>query len=932
MELVERDQELHRLSESLADAIAGRGGVVVLRGPVARGKTALLRALAEQAGAAGALVLTAVGSPFDRNQPCGVVQQLLAGAPLPPRAAQDTKELLHNLAALGDPSTAGEAPLAERGIRDAMHELHRIPLALLAEHPVVVAVDDVQYADDLSLRWLLQLTNRVGLGRLLVVLAERTGVRPETPLYDAVLRQPHCQPMNLAGLSPRGVQIQLALGLGPRAAAALCGFCAELSDGNPLLVQALITDHLARTAADPAAEVAEILPGEAFGQAVVGCLHRCGPAAAPVAAALAVLGDAGTPARLARLSEVDPLHTAQLIRTFHTIGLLRDGRFRHPAARQAVLSGLSPRRAVELHRLAAALLYDEDADLGAVAEHLLKAGAGGGAGWEAQVLEDAADQAVADHRYPFAVECLELASRSRTAEDSRGRLVMKLAAAQFRTNPALSTRYLTRLVAALRGGDLHGPQAVEAIEYLLWHGRHDEAEAALRHLSDASRGDQARAPLRGLLLSVAGSYPWLNERITAGAEHDVADPDHAGHHPAMRAAVAFNAVLRGSAVERGAAVADRILQRGRLSNAMLDTLGVALSTLVYADRLDLAAKRCEELLAEAGTRSDPVGEALFAAISADIAYRRGDLATAEERSSSAFALLPAQNWGVGIGLPMAGLLTAHTELGDYGKVEELLDLQVPEATFRSRFGLQYRYARGRYYLASGKLQAALEDLQGCGEQMTAWGIDQPGLAPWRVDAAWTLIGLRRVDEARRLAEQHLDRVGAERSRARGLGLRVLAATAEPAQRQRLLWEAVEVLTACGARLELARALGDLGQVSRLTGRPDRARLLIRRAWQLAKACGAAPLCQALIPQRPASVRSVRAQRGDEPDGVLSLSGAEQRVAYLAGQGFTNREIARRLFITVSTVEQHLTRVYRKLKVNRRSDLPAGPLARIASTA
>jgi len=50
---------------------------------------------------------------------------------------------------------------------------------------------------------------------------------------------------------------------------------------------------------------------------------------------------------------------------------------------------------------------------------------------------------------------------------------------------------------------------------------------------------------------------------------------------------------------------------------------------------------------------------------------------------------------------------------------------------------------------------------------------------------------------------------------------------------------------------------------------------------------------------------------------------ELRVASLAALGHTNREIGRRLYVTVSTVEQHLTRVYRKLKVNSRADLPAG---------
>ncbi|MEY9968292.1 DNA-binding NarL/FixJ family response regulator, partial [Streptacidiphilus sp. MAP12-16] len=62
-----------------------------------------------------------------------------------------------------------------------------------------------------------------------------------------------------------------------------------------------------------------------------------------------------------------------------------------------------------------------------------------------------------------------------------------------------------------------------------------------------------------------------------------------------------------------------------------------------------------------------------------------------------------------------------------------------------------------------------------------------------------------------------------------------------------------------------------------------------------------------------------------PGFTNGLSSAERRVASLAALGHTNREIARDLFITVSTVEQHLTRVYRKLNVTRRSDLPGAVL-------
>ncbi|MGX7673916.1 AAA family ATPase [Plantactinospora sp. DSM 117369] len=60
----------------------------------------------------------------------------------------------------------------------------------------------------------------------------------------------------------------------------------------------------------------------------------------------------------------------------------------------------------------------------------------------------------------------------------------------------------------------------------------------------------------------------------------------------------------------------------------------------------------------------------------------------------------------------------------------------------------------------------------------------------------------------------------------------------------------------------------------------------------------------------------------DTDGTDELSEAELRVATLAVQGYSNREIAGRLYITVSTVEQHLTKVYRKLRVTSRNKLPA----------
>ncbi|MCD9141048.1 helix-turn-helix transcriptional regulator [Streptomyces albireticuli] len=107
----------------------------------------------------------------------------------------------------------------------------------------------------------------------------------------------------------------------------------------------------------------------------------------------------------------------------------------------------------------------------------------------------------------------------------------------------------------------------------------------------------------------------------------------------------------------------------------------------------------------------------------------------------------------------------------------------------------------------------------------------------------------------------------------------------------------------------------------------RAELARRRAWHIARECGAEPLCrrvapgrrEAPVPREDTTPAPAPAEPAAEPGGELTR--AEHRVASLAAYGRTNREISEQLYITVSTVEQHLTRVYRKLRITRRHQLP-----------
>jgi DNA-binding CsgD family transcriptional regulator len=151
----------------------------------------------------------------------------------------------------------------------------------------------------------------------------------------------------------------------------------------------------------------------------------------------------------------------------------------------------------------------------------------------------------------------------------------------------------------------------------------------------------------------------------------------------------------------------------------------------------------------------------------------------------------------------------------------------------------------------------------------------------------------------------------------------LAAGSELRQRLPLLREAINLLQGCGDRFQLARALAELSQAHHELGDFSRARMLARWATQQAEACHPEALPKQLSANHAALDDGERVDEQAEDDGAPALSDAELRVASLAALGHTNREIGRRLYITVSTVEQHLTRVYRKLRVNSRADLPAG---------
>jgi DNA-binding CsgD family transcriptional regulator len=151
----------------------------------------------------------------------------------------------------------------------------------------------------------------------------------------------------------------------------------------------------------------------------------------------------------------------------------------------------------------------------------------------------------------------------------------------------------------------------------------------------------------------------------------------------------------------------------------------------------------------------------------------------------------------------------------------------------------------------------------------------------------------------------------------GQALRVQGRLADGTGSIDTLREATDLLERSPARLEHARALVDLGGALRRAGHRVDAREPLRGGHELARDCGADALAETARLELAAS--GVRLRRPALTGGD-SLTPSERRIADMASADATNAEIAQALFVTVKTVEMHLTHAYRKLDITKRTQL------------
>ena len=925
--IIECDDTLVRFTELITQCTEGRGSIGILSGGIGFGKTAMLEVLAERAAHAGCLVLSAAGSRAERSSPYMVIEQLFHGAAVTE----------------ADPGERDQALSASQ----VMQASYRALEERSSRQPVVLCIDDVHYADRKSLECLLYLIRRCRRIPVTIFLAHGTpGMTDRQSALAELACRPGVRTATLGALSQDGIAQLIVARFGPEDTERLALEIVQASGGNQLLVQALLNDHEVHLARGDAEDGP--VAGDMLGDASVACVHRSGPDGLRLARGIAVLDHALSIATLGQLVGLDDRAAATALKALNESRLLDGGRFRHAAIRAAVLDDIPAAEREPMHRAAAWLLSDEGAPVLVIASHLLAGGLGQDEWAADRLVEAAEEQALAGGAAPLATRFLQAADNCCPSEDQRHVIKMRLAQILWRDRPEASVRMVKTLVAPVKAGGLPAVASLQVAHGLLMAGHIPDAVKIVericapgntaRNNADPQLSDELDVARMWLASTYPGAARLLEQSLTPPFAREPVSASPMGR-PRLAANHALWAVLSHRPDDSMLAEAERVMQTLPIGDATLDTLTLAIMTLVYGDRLKAAAGWCDRFLLEAADRQAGNWKLALMSVRALIALRQGELRTAAALSLATLSSMSEEAWGVYIAMPLATLIETRIAMGQYESASELVSRPVPEAAFQTRYGLHYLYARGRCRMVQGYYDAAFTDFISCGEIQRPWGIDSPVMVPWRIGAAevWLRRGQRKC--AAKLADEHLALIDPAQRRAYGIALRTVALTREPSQRLEMLGGALEILQHVGDRYELALTLAEVASAHQRTGDVTEARLVVRRAWLMAEACGAEGLRSSLMP-RPAvqalppaqsqqALSHIQAQSqhtatADPPPGEVKvaslLSDAELRVTSLAAQGYTNRDISGKLFITVSTVEQHLTRAFRKLNIQRRQEL------------
>ena len=936
-ELFERSDELAQLEAQLALAAQGQGGLILISGPAGIGKTSLCAAAAATAGEAGMRVLSARAGELETGFSFGVVRQLVE-----PLLAASTATERRTLLA----GAAQRAPVALEGEDDGdaptpfgvIHALYWLAVNASTVAPVAIVVDDVQWIDRASLRWLLYVAERLESLPIVLVLAFRPGESADADLLARLEQIAGQRVVAPPPLTAAGARALLEPAFDSPCSDAFVKQAHAVTGGNPFLLAELAAALHADGASpdDATAEgLHDIAPG-AVARAVGLRVARQGAEAVELARAAAILGDGAPLHQVAALAGLELEAAGACADRLAAISVLESGvplRFVHAITRAAVYEDLPAVERAIRHAAAARSLTALSADPEQVCAQLLRTEPVASAEVVDQLrrgARQALGRGAPDSAITYLVRAVdEAGDRAQRAEVLRELGLAEKLLVDLRTGEHL--REALELCEHPEMRELREEIAAELADFLTVCGQWD---AALKVVEAEPRRSIA---VRRDITNVESVWAFLTASDTERVDEfqqflaELVDGVKSAQDlTPVAASLATNALsLRCRQVDLARELLGHAVAGGltRPSGHDLPLVRLCTAALALGD-LEVLEQLVEDILEAHRAHGSIAGVNTALSYRTATRARRGELYGAEEdvRQTQDFV---QEHWPRGgpIALTWMGVdvLIERPDVGDLVALVGMIEL--PPDLDRTVIAALLYETRGRLALANGNMVEARAALTQAASRFEAMGFLNPNFSTWR--SALALV-LDDRDEALALARAELDdarRLGAARTI--GIALRTIGLLEGDDDGIALLREAVEVLADSPARLEHARTLVELGAALRRANRRVEAREPLLAGLDLADRCGAVRLAErARTELRATGARPRRAQRS----GADALTPAERRVAGLAADGLSNPEIAQALFVTINTVEGHLRHVYQKLSISSRTELPAVLRTPVGATA
>lgn len=895
---VRRADELAVLNAEMQRVRGGQPRLVWLTGEAAIGKTSLLRRFV--GGLSGVRVLWAGGDENETDLAYGVINQLLPDLP-----ASESGSGLAELRPDTEPLTVGADLLSALG-------------RLQSTGPVVVVIDDAQWADHRSAQALVFVARRLRSDQVLILLSSRSEPTDGRPLWDRALAQSQLtRRLPLGGLTPEDLRR-----LSPGADGALLSAAAsrrlhEHTGGHPMYARALLEE----LPAEALTEASDVLPApHSMSFLVLVRLAKLSPAAQDLVLAAAVLGSRCALYDTVRVAEVaDPVAALdEAVRAGLLIngppGHPRDLAFPHVLVRAAIYADLPPAQHHALHRRAGEVLG------GAASLNHRVAAAVGPDTELADELDAIARQELSQLNWPAAAEhFLAAADLSESAEQKGRRLARAVGAMIADGDVSRAARH----ERSVRAAPPNAARSRVLGQIALFTGRLSAARrelAAARQL-DVSEGthtpDQAAgAAYLGLLSMIEGDVEQAVElcldALLAGPPAEVA--------PLARFALMLSLAAQGRQQEFIGLI-EAATNAGFLPASVFERQALEGMLALWSGQERLAASNLSAVLRDAPPGLLVQGRLMFQTGLGEALYRVGDWDGAASQAALAISL--AEDAGIQLGVGMTYAAASYVSAGR--GLWELAESQVAVASSSAEMvpwwgSLAYAsVARATLAQARGDYPAMHRALREFDDPAVRERVDGLGSPAWRALRTEALLGLGRLDAAEDQLRELQDRTSQAPGWATLESVRLEAWLAELRQEAQAAQQAYErglkLAVELPSALSRARLETGYGRFLLAHGERRPALDLLRSAHEQLEQLRAAPflaVCDALL--QTAGLRL--ASKG----APLDFTHQELAVARLVAGGRTNSEVGRELFITSRTVAFHLSNIYAKAGIASRREL------------